>query len=109
LGSGVLLPLSRSLSFAATPLFGLHWQNAALDEDALITSGTQRRIVPSLGLRIDAYFKWTKHLWWGAGVQGHEWLSGPRFVNSQANQAAVEVLPLPSFHWDADLHLAYSF
>lgn len=109
LGSGVQLPLHRLLALSVVPQLGIFYERAELKDEQAVSEGVRARVVPSLGIKSDFYFKWTDRFWIGIGGRVHERFGGRRFVIARANDAPLEVLPLPSLDFDAHFLVSYWF
>lgn len=107
IGSGWSWPLVPWASLLLLPELGMHYQRAQLRGDAVINTGAQARLVPSVGGRVDFNVRLSKRFWLGAGGRLSNWLGGARFTVEQVRGPALEVLPLPQLDWDAHLFFSY--
>jgi len=106
-GSGWHWPFVPWASLLLLPELGAHYQRAQLRGDAVINTGAQGRVVPSVGGRVDLNLRLNNRFWFGAGGRLSTWLGGARFTVEQVHGPALEVLALPKLDWDAHLFFSY--
>lgn len=99
---------SRLRAFAG-PELGLQWEQARALDSLLESSGTESRLVPSLGAQAGLSFEATR-AWevgaWGRGAVG---LAGRRFVLEMRDGGNLELFALPEFYWQAGAFCALRF